>query len=83
MQCIFSQIFGPCGVKTQDGEACLSLFSPLLKEAMISRCIVELHPVQKCSGKTAAALCAGEFWFAGFVWFFSANVSVQMLWHHN
>lgn len=49
-------------VETISRSCCLPLFLFPSKEAMISPfCIVKLHPVQKCSGKTAVALWAGEY----------------------
>lgn len=42
----------------------LFLPPPLLQRSHF--CIVKLHPVQKCSGKTVAALWAGEYPFSWF-----------------
>lgn len=57
-------------------SCCLLLFLPPLKKAMITPfCIFKLRPAQKCSGKTAAALWAGQYYKTS--WF---RFSCQCFW---
>lgn len=59
----------------------LPVLSPFKKPWSHFFCILKLHPVQKCSGKTAAILWAGKSRFPGFG--VSVSDLVHLSWNHS